>query len=169
MLTKEQLDAMRGQMNDQEWLEEQTPETIAWHNYILKNYGDPEKPNTFAKRFDQYYSPFVVGQKGLTRNDVIPPNYRSTSPYDTPRQAEKKFRFNEALNKSSAFDPVVTAGAAGLGMIPMMSGTLPGIAGGMAIKSGVPVLWNLIKQKMASRKAKRKMAKNYYKQISGKM
>jgi hypothetical protein len=171
MLTEEQLKALKAQSEDADWQADASPEQIAWRNYMLKNYGkpDPENPSPFAQRYGKYYAPFLLGS-GKVGPDDIPPNvYKAATPFDSAASAKKKYLYNDQLSKKSAIDPIVTAASAGAGMIPMMSGTPLGMAGGMALKHGVPLIWSLLKQRMAKKAAGRKMGASIYKKITGKI
>jgi hypothetical protein len=123
----------------------------------------------FAERFDKYYSPFMVGANAATQKDLIPNTYKEVTPFDNIHQIKNKYMHNESINKYAAADPFVTAGAHGAGLAAATAfGGIPGLVGGLAIKHGAPLVWDLVKQKMAARAGARAESESKYRKIKSK-
>jgi hypothetical protein len=131
-------------------------------NYVGPEDKTPEQTEKFRQNYDRYYAPFMSGFGSADISDVPQPNYKYTTPFNSPQTIQKKMKYNKSLNRMSKVDPFLTAGAHGLGMVAAMSGGLPGLAGGYAIKHGVPLAWNLVKNHFANKYARNRLnTKNY--------
>jgi hypothetical protein len=170
MLPPEALDAMNQRLNtppaDDE--EEMNPWTKQFYQSFLKSYGynNPAKKRTgFGRRYDRIYAPFYAGASNARMEDMIPNRYRMSTPWDSPEQIKQTYHHNAYLDSLSSADPLITAGSHGLGLAYAAGGGIPAFIGGMAIKHGGPVLWNLAKQYLASRKAHSNVAAENYRRI----
>jgi hypothetical protein len=141
------------------------------HKYTDEEGKEQEKkvPTKFSERYDKYYSPFLTGANAATRRDLIPNTYQEVTPFDNIHQIKNKYRHNESINRLAAADPFVTAGAHGAGLAAATAfGGIPGLVGGMAIKHGAPLVWDLVKQRMAKRAGMKEEAASRYRKIRNK-
>jgi hypothetical protein len=154
-----------------------SPWERAFHSAFLKSYGPATDVQTedgqtgrsgFAGRYDKYYAPFVTGVKATRKSDLIDPTYKDSSPFDDENAMKYKYRFNEKTNRLSAADPFVAAGGGGLGMLmaSALGGGIPGIGAGFALKHGVPLAWDKVKQYFANKEAKKQAGKDYYRKLN---
>jgi hypothetical protein len=128
--------------------------------------GQPSQPGGFAKRFEKYYAPFMVGASNVKQRDLIPNTYENPNPYDTPDQIKRKYIRNEHINKLSAADPFITKLSHGLGMAgASLVGGAPGIVGGMLLKEGAPLAWDLAKQYLAKKAGEKAASQERYKKL----
>jgi hypothetical protein len=156
----------------QDWLadpeENIHPMTRANYAYLLQHYGDGKSPTTFSKLYDRYYSPFLAGIQNTSKKDMIENEYQRSSPFDTQSQIMHKRRYNQELSKKSSLDPFITAGAGGLGLLAAASGGLPALIAGHALRRGIPLAWNLAKQKLSNNAAKRTALQDHYETLRNK-
>jgi hypothetical protein len=123
----------------------------------------------FSRAYDKVISPFLSGVKNAKRSDLLPNTYREASRYDTDRDQRWKDRFNESLYNRSLYDHFLTPLSHGAGMLAASSiGGLPGVLGGMAIKNGAPLIWNIVKHKLAGKSADQGDVADRYNQLKNK-
>jgi hypothetical protein len=150
----------------QDWLSDPEenihPMTRANYGYFLQNYGDGKSVTPFTKMYDRYYAPFLAGVNNTSKKDMYENSYKTSSPFDTRSQIMHKRRYNTELSKRSTLDPFITAGAGGLGLLAAASGGLPALIAGHALRRGIPMVWNLAKQKLANNAAKRTALQEHY-------
>lgn len=162
-LSNEDLEALRKKITDP--TQKMDPWDRITFKHFLDNYGTEEEPTSFRERYDKYYAPFMAGFENTKKTDIIPPIYKQSSPFDSEDTIMKKMKYNKFQNRASNFDPYLTAGAHGLGLMAAMSGGLPGLVGGYAIKHGVPLTWSLVKNHFAKKAAKEKVRDRKYKNL----
>jgi hypothetical protein len=123
------------------------------------------KRDSFRGNYDRYYAPFMAGFGNASQSDILPPIYKQSNPFNKEKDILRKMKYNKMQNRWSNADPFLTAGAHGLGLMTAMSGGIPGLVGGYAIKHGVPLAWNLVKNHFANKYSRQKVANRQYKDI----
>jgi hypothetical protein len=166
--TNEELKALRKRLSDPD--EDIDPWERVGLATLLGNYGTADKRTRFGEHYDKYYAPFGAGFNNAKLTDMIPPVYKQSSPFSTEKTILRKMRYNKLQNRMSTVDPFVTSASHGLGLMTAMSGGIPGLAGGFAIKHGLPLAWSLVKNHFADKYARQRAANNtvqkYFRKIS---
>jgi hypothetical protein len=161
--TDEELKALKKRITDPD--EDMDPWDRVKYATLLSNYGTAAKRTPFGEKYDRYYAPFMSGFDNAKLTDMIPPIYKQSSPFSTEKTILRKMRYNKLQNRMSTVDPFLTSAAHGLGLASAMSGGLAGLAGGYALKHGLPLAWSLVKNHFADKYARQRGANKQYKDI----
>jgi hypothetical protein len=149
--------ATNEQEQDQKFLDflESNPYIDPWSRRLLKATIEHQHEHNAKPRFAQYLDAF----NSVRDEDLIPPDYKPTSIFDSQPEQEKKRRFNEHLARVSKGDRLATAVGKAAGIMPFsilsaLGHPFGGIGAGMAMEKAIPVLWDKLKNRLVKNKMK---------------